>query len=152
MSVSLVLWQRSVLPDWHSEKQNILQGWHLSVHAPADALCLHICIKDLNLHLCKFLACVQVLLSICILVLCCPVRDFMGKQIWCDLIEHDYSVFVFPVRHSLLFMCPFHWGLAPEGPWSQQLYLPLGQPSSPKGLYELCLPVFPLSGMCFFKT
>lgn len=74
----------------------------------------------------------------------------MGKQIWFDLIELDYSVVVFPVRHSLLFM--FHWGLAPEGPWSQQLYLPLGQPSSPKGLYMLCLSVFPLSGICFLKN
>lgn len=103
---------------------------------------LHIWMKWMDLHVGKCLACLYFSLLICVLELCFQVKASLvkkKKKIWCDLIERDYSVLVFPARHCLLFMCPLHWGLAPKGPWSQQLHLPLGQPSSPKGLYDLYL-------------
>lgn len=69
---------------------------------------------------------------ICMLYLSCwelyPCPKFFLTQLYFSC---------FPSRHCLVFMCPFQWDLEPKGPWSQQLYLPLGQPSCPKGL---CFP------------
>lgn len=51
----------------------------------ANILCLHICLKDRNLHVRKCLVCEHFPLFICIPALHCSVKDIMGKQIWLNL-------------------------------------------------------------------
>lgn len=98
----------------------------------ADVLWAHICIELIHLFVCKCPVCMQRPFFMFLLELPCK-ENLMRLES-----ERVYFLFVFHIRHCFLFMRAFQWDLEPQGPRSQQLHLPLGQPSSPKGLPYCC--------------